>query len=221
VKSFDRESRALLAAARAMGTTGLTHGTSGNASVRVPGGFLVTPSGVPYGELSEEDLVLVLSAAESDPGPDARGRRPSTEWRLHRAVYAARPDAGAIVHAHSEAATALACLRRGIPAFHYMVAAAGGASIRCAEYATFGTEELARAAVRALEERSACLLANHGQVALGRDPAAALALAREVEVLARQYLKALAVGEPVLLSGEEMERVMEAFGRYRRAAEEA
>lgn len=167
----------VVATARALNTSGLNRGTSGNVSARTPTGFLVTPSGFPYEAMTPRDLVaMTLDGA-------AKGRHaPSTEWPFHAAVYRARPEAGAVVHVHSEAAMALACLRRDVPAFHYMVAVAGGRTIRCAPYATFGTDLLAAHAVAALEGRKACLLANHGQLTLGPTLEAALKLA--VELLA-------------------------------------
>lgn len=204
---------AIIRVAREMNAIGLNQGTSGNVSARVAGGMLVTPSAVPYHELAPEDMVLM----ELDGTVlESRGRKPSTEWPLHAAILAARPDVGAIVHAHAMFCTTLACLRRGIPAFHYMVAMAGGDSIRCAPYATFGTPELAHHALTALEERRACFLANHGMVALGESPAAALALAVEVETLAAQYWRTLQVGEPALLDDAEMAEVLERFGSYGR-----
>jgi L-fuculose-phosphate aldolase len=204
---------AIIGVAREMNALGLNQGTSGNVSARVAGGMLVTPSAVPYHELGPEDVVLMeLDGTVLDAG----GRKPSTEWPLHAAVLAARPDVGAIVHAHAMFCTTLACLRRGIPAFHYMVAVAGGDSIRCAQYGTFGTPELANHALAALEGRRACLLANHGMVALGGSPAAALALAVEVETLAAQYWRALQVGDPVILDDAEMARVLARFRSYGR-----
>jgi L-fuculose-phosphate aldolase len=203
---------ALLDAARAMHQRGLSQGTSGNLSARAPEGMLITPSAVPYDDLTPEDMVLMDLDGQVLEGGD---RKPSSEWRMHAALLAARPDAGAVLHAHPMFCTTLACLRRDIPPFHYMIAVAGGDSIRCAPYATFGTPELAGHAVTALEDRRACLLANHGMVALGETPAAALALAAEVETLAAQYWRALQVGEPVLLSAEEMAEVRERFGSYR------
>lgn len=199
----------VVATARALNTSGLNRGTSGNVSVRTPTGFLVTPSGFPYEVMTPRDLVaMTLDGA-------ATGRHaPSTEWPFHAAVYRARPDAGAVVHVHSEAAMALACLRRDVPAFHYMVAVAGGRTIRCAPYATFGTDVLAAHAVAALEGRKACLLANHGQLTLGPTLEAALKLAVEVESLCATYLRALTVGEPVLLSDAEMDEVLAKFATY-------
>jgi L-fuculose-phosphate aldolase len=204
------ERKQLLETAQRMAARGLAPGTSGNVSLRLDdGGMLITPSGVPYDTLEREDLVEVDARGEA-----RSGRRPSSEWRLHRELYLARRDAGAIVHTHSSKATALACLRRGIPAFHYMVAIAGGNDVRCAEYATFGTAELAASAVAALTARRACLLANHGVVALGSTLPAALRIAEEIEVLAAAYLTALSVGEPIVLDDAEMARVHERFTGY-------
>ncbi|WP_439817885.1 class II aldolase/adducin family protein [Zavarzinia sp. CC-PAN008] len=200
----------LIQAARAMAAEGLSPGTSGNISARVAGGLLVTPTGMPADTLEPGDLVML-----DLEGRVLAGRRlPSSEWPFHCAILQARPEVGAVVHCHSRHATALACLRRAIPAFHYMVAAAGGDHIACGDYATFGTQALSDAALAALGPRRACLLANHGQIAVGPDLASALKLAREVEVLAAQYLTALAVGEPVLLDAEEMARVLEKFRTY-------
>lgn len=201
---------------------GLTTGTSGNVSVRARDatydGMLITPSAVPYAALGPHDVVRMGLEGVVHSAPT--GRLPSTEWRMHAGIFRRRDDVEAIVHAHPPWATALSCLRRDIPAFHYMVAVAGGATIRCADYATFGTEELAEAAVEALGARRACLLANHGIVACGASVEAALDLALEVEALAGQYLRAAAVGEPVLLSAEEMERVLERFASYGRPVKE-
>jgi len=208
---------ALIETCREMNRLGLNRGTSGNASVRAPRGLLITPSGLPYERVAPDDLVLL------DPGGRVlEGRRePSSEWRLHARVLAARPDAGAAVHTHPPYATSLACLRRPIPPFHYMVAVGGGTDIPVAPYATFGTEELADHVASALEDRYACLMANHGLLTLGLDPADALARAVEVEALARGYLQALSVGEPELLSDEEMEGVLERFRGYWRRARQA
>ncbi|HLL05297.1 MAG TPA: class II aldolase/adducin family protein [Myxococcaceae bacterium] len=199
----------LIATGRRMNASGLNQGTSGNLSARVEGGFLVTPTGMEYEGLRPEDLVLMRFDG-SHEGP----RRPSSEWRFHRDILAARPEVNAVLHAHSMFSTTLACLRRPIPAFHYMVAMAGGTSIRCAPYATFGTEELSGHAVAALEGRKACLLANHGLITVGVDLAAAFKLAVEVETLAAMYLRALQVGEPVLLDEAEMAVVLEKFKTY-------
>ncbi|NBD14246.1 MULTISPECIES: class II aldolase/adducin family protein [Corallococcus] len=200
---------AMVATARRMNTSGLNQGTSGNLSQRVEEGFLLTPSGMNYEAMTPEDVVLMRF-----DGTHEGRRRPSTEWQLHRDILAARPEVGAVLHAHSMFSTTLACLRRGIPAFHYMVSAAGGTDVRCAEYATFGTPELARHMMAALEGRKACLLANHGMVAVGADLPAAWKLAVEVETLAAMYWRALQVGEPVLLDDAEMARVFEQFRGY-------
>jgi L-fuculose-phosphate aldolase len=200
----------VVTACRELRRRGLTHGTSGNVSVRYGARrFFVSPSGMDYEVLTADDVPLV----------DLDGRwfgrcRPSSEWRFHRDILESRPDVGAIVHTHSPGATALACTGRGIPAFHYMVAVAGGRDIRCAPYFTFGTQELSDAALAALKDRKACLLANHGVIATGADLASALALAGEVENLALQYSAALTLGEVRILDDAEMARVIEKFRSY-------
>jgi L-fuculose-phosphate aldolase len=204
----------LVVAARAMNGLNVNRGTSGNLSVRLDGGFAITPSALPYESLTEDDLVVL-----SDDGRWSDGRRPSSEWRLHAAILTARPEVQAVVHTHPIHATAVACLRRDIPAFHYMVAVAGGDSIRCAGYARFGTDELAQLAVEALDGRLACLLANHGLVALGSTPSEALDLTVEVEALATMFLAASGAGEPALLSSAEMTQVLAAFESYRSGSE--
>lgn len=184
-------------------------GTSGNVSCRISGGFVVTPTGIACDALAAADMVAV-----EDNGR-VRGRKlPSSEWRLHRDIYLRRPDVGAVVHTHSPYATALSSLRRPVPAFHYMVAKTGGAQLRCARYATYGTEALSKNALAALDGRRACLLANHGVVALGADLTAARLLAEEIELLALQYVVARSAGAPVVLPAAEMARVAEKFGRY-------
>ena len=204
----------IIAAARELDALGFMPSKSGNLSCRTPRGFLITPSGLPYAETTPEDLVEVAP----DGAVLGGRRRPSSEWRLHAAAYAARPEVAAVVHTHSPFATALSCARQGIPPFHYMLALAGGPDIRCAAYATFGTEALAQAAVAALEGRRAALLANHGVVALGTRLAGARVLATEVENLARQYLALQAAGmPPVLLTAAEMEEVLGQFGHYGRS----
>jgi L-fuculose-phosphate aldolase len=194
--------------------SGLSQGTSGNLSVRWRAGdvdgLLITPSGVDYVRMRAHDLPFMRLDNGSWSGP----LRPSSEWRFHRDIYVARPEVGAIVHAHPTHATALAVQRRELPAFHYMVAMAGGRDIRCAPYATYGTEALSRNALAALQGRRACLLANHGMIAMGADLASAFALAIEVEQLAQQYLLALATGTPVILADDEMDRVLESFKGY-------
>jgi L-fuculose-phosphate aldolase len=192
-----------------MSDQGLSPGKSGNVSARVDGGFLVTPSGKSYRHLGADELVFVDAAGR------ARGAGvPSSEWRLHRDLYGKHAQAQAIVHTHSPYATTLACLRRTIPSFHYEVALAGGADIRCCGYATFGTQELSDLALAALEGRRACLMANHGVVAFGDNLDAAAGLAEKVEALARLYCQALQLGEPVLLDEAEMARVAEKFKSY-------
>ena len=214
----DAELRAaLVRVGRALVEKGLTRGTSGNVSARTPRGMLITPSGVPWEDLQPEMLVELALEPETPGRLEPSGElRPSTEWRLHARILTLRPDVGAVVHAHPPFATALSCLRRPIPPFHYMVAAAGGQEIPCAPYATFGTAELAEGVVAALGRCRACLVANHGMVAIGSTPESALALAVEVEALAEQYCRAVQVGEPILLSPEEMLRVMHAFEEYGR-----
>jgi len=204
---------AIVATARAMNAQGINRGKSGNVSARLPGprfdGFLITPTGMPYDTMQPRDVVAMSATGE------ARGARlPSSEWRFHQGLYRARDDLRAIVHAHSPFATALACLRRGIPSFHYMVAVAGGRDIRCAPYRTFGTQALADRVVAAMDGRRACLLANHGMIAGGASLAEALALAVEVETLAEMYWRALQLGEPALLSVREMEKVLVRFRSY-------
>ncbi len=201
--------RAVIDTALRMNALGVNQGTSGNVSARWGEGLLITPSGVPYERLEPDSIVFM-----DMEGTPRGGLLPSSEWRFHRDILAARPDVGAVVHTHSAFATTLACLGRGIPAFHYMVAAAGGLDIRCAPYATFGTQALSDHALAALDGRAACLLANHGQIATGPNLEKALALAVEVESLAGMYWRALQIGEPVLLDAEEMAVVLEKFKSY-------
>ena len=183
--------------------------SSGNVSARFGGGFLVTPSGVPSAEVRPEQVVFV----EMD-GTWQGNLRPSSEWRFHRDLYAARPEVGAVVHVHSPFAVSMACLRRGIPPFNYMIAAAGGKTIPCADYATFGTQALSDNILTAMGDLRACLMANHGQVAVGRDLPQALAVAIEVEALCEQYWRACQLGEPVLLTDAEMDEAISAFSGY-------
>jgi L-fuculose-phosphate aldolase len=200
---------AIIATARAMNAAGINRGKSGNVSARIDGGFLITPSGLPYADTTVDDIVAV-----DESGAASGTRKPSSEWRFHRDIYRARKEAAAIVHAHSPFATTLACLDRGIPAFHYMIAMAGGNDIRCAPYATFGTQELSAAALSALDERKACLLAHHGMIAVGESLDRALALAVEVETLAEMYWRALQIREPEVLSDAEMQTVLAKFADY-------
>lgn len=203
----------LAALARESVHCGLNQGTSGNVSVRSRAGFLITPSGQNMAALTADDMVE-MGMDGGVVGEVVGAGKPSSEWRFHRDIYAAFPEAEAVVHAHSPFAVALACLRRDIPAFHYMVAMAGGVDIRCAAYATFGTQALSDAVLLALQDRRACLMANHGLLAWGRNLPAALALANEVEALCGQYLRACQIGEPVLLSDVEMQEVLEKFKDY-------
>ena len=227
---------AVIAVARQLGPRGLSAGTSGNVSARCDRdgapGFLITPSAMPYEAMTPEALAWVAldQPALDQPALDeatplappahwAGSHAPSSEWRMHRDLLAQRPEVHAVVHAHAPAATALACLpdvqRTGIPAFHYMIAVAGGDDIRCAPYATFGTAALSAHAVAALEGRTACLLAHHGILALGASPDDALAVAVEVETLAQMFVHARAAGTPAVLDAAEMTRVLERFARYR------
>ncbi|MBK6466556.1 MAG: class II aldolase/adducin family protein [Rhodobacter sp.] len=193
---------AMLATCRAMDARGINQGTAGNLSARFGTGFLITPSSLAYDRMRPEDIV--------EMGWDGSyvGRRPSSEWRFHRDILQARGDVDVVLHCHSAFATSVACHHRTIPAFHYMVGVMGGTTLRCAPYATFGTQELSDAALAALEGRMACLLGQHGQIALGKTLEAALWMAVEVETLARMYLQALAIGEPPVLSDAEMARVI-------------
>lgn len=200
---------AVATCARKSVTLGLNQGTSGNVSARSHNGFWITPSGRDMTALAGTQMVHM----DSDGVAEA-GQKPSSEWRFHHDIYAAFPEAQAIVHAHSPFAVALACLRRDLPPFHYMIAMAGGTDIRCARYATFGTQALSDAVIEALQGRRACLMANHGLVAWGKTLEGALALAVEVESLSAQYLRACQIGTPVLLSATEMAEVIEKFKDY-------
>jgi L-fuculose-phosphate aldolase len=200
----------LVATARRMSELGLAPGTTGNVSVRTSRGFIVTPSGMAYDQLRGDDAVAIDLDGAIRPGQ----RAPSTEWRLHRELYAARPDAQAVVHTHSLFCTSVACLRRAIPAIHYMVILAGGNEVPCAEYATFGSDELAASVVRALGRGRACLMANHGMVALGDSLGGALQLAAEIETLAAQYWHAVQIGDPHVLPADELDRVRRQFAGY-------
>ncbi|HKT72298.1 MAG TPA: class II aldolase/adducin family protein [Steroidobacteraceae bacterium] len=202
----------VIATCRELTRRGLTHGKSGNVSIRCDARrFFISPTGMDYETLDPDDIALM----DLD-GSWLGRRRPSSEWRFHRDILKSRADVGAIVHTHSTNATALACTGRGIPAFHYMVAVAGGSDIRCAPYHTFGTQELSDAAVKALQDRRACLLANHGVIATGGTLPDALSLAGEVENLAEQYRAALGLGAVRILDEAEMQRVIEKFRAYGR-----
>ncbi|TCJ18189.1 class II aldolase [Parasulfuritortus cantonensis] len=187
----------------------LNRGSSGNVSARWDDGFLITPSGLPSAEVRPDQVVRMTMAG------DAEGDlAPSSEWRFHRDLYSARPEVNAVVHVHSPFAVSLACLRRAIPPFHYMVAVAGGKDIRCAGYATFGSQALSDLVVAAMTDRRACLMANHGLVAVGPDLRLALALAVEVESLCEQYWRASLMGDPVQLSDAEMDEALAKFANY-------
>jgi len=201
--------RYLIETAIEMNCCSINQGTSGNLSIRHESGMLITPSGMAYSTLAPDDIVFVDGNGEHH-GP----RKPSSEWRIHYDIYKARTDAGAILHAHPTDCAALACLNKPIPAFHYMVAVAGGRDIRCAPYATFGTQALSNHVLDALQDRKACLMANHGLICLAGNLDQALALAIEVEQLAQTYIVSLSVGNPVILDDEEMDRVLLKFKSY-------
>lgn len=192
-----------------MNGSGLNQGSSGNLSVRCEGGFLITPSGMDYTDLSTDDIVWMDLDGKSK-GP----RKPSSEWRFHAAIYQHHPEAGAVLHAHPVSCSALACIGKGIPAFHYMVAIAGGRNIRCADYATFGSPELSENVIRALRNRKACLMAHHGLTCFEKNLPRALALAIEVEHLATVYGRVLALGKVDILPDDEMARVLKKFASY-------
>jgi len=200
----------LVSSAKRMSTLGLTPGTSGNVSVRTSSGLLITPSGIPYPDLVPDDIVDIKTDGTIRSGQ----RTPSSEWQLHRDILAARPTCEAIVHTHSLYCTTIACLRKPIPAIHYMIALANSDEIPCADYATFGSAELAANVVRALGDGRAALLANHGMVALGDSLASALRLAAEIETLAAQFWHALQAGVPVILDRAELARVRAKFADY-------
>lgn len=202
--------------ALAMSRSGLSPGRSGNVSARFGDGMLITPSGISYEEIRPKDIVHVAGDG-SVPG---KQRKPSSEWGFHLAAYRARPDMGAVVHTHSLHAVVLACAGRSIPAFHYMVAVSGGIDIPVLPYATFGSERLADTVASGLKDRNACLLAHHGAIALGKTLPEALELAHEVEVLAEQYSKVLAIGPPTVLAESEMRRVLELFKSYGQKAQD-
>lgn len=206
---YAAQRREIIAACLDMNRRGLNQGVTGNISVRVPEGFLITPSGMPYDEMKPGDIVIMR--------PDGRHegrRRPSSEWRFHRDIMAKRPEVGAIAHMHSMFASTLSCLAMDIPAVHYMIVVAGGNSIRCAPYATYGTQEIADGALKALEGRKACLLANHGMIVVGENLKKAMWLAVEVENLAAQYWRALQIGKPNILSKAAVAAVIDQFKKY-------
>ena len=205
--------KAVVATAQEMSARGLSPGRSGNVSARFGDGMLITPTALAYEKMDADDIVFV----DADGGVAGDQLKPSSEWRFHLATYAARPDRHAIVHTHSLHAVVLACAHKPIPAFHYMVAVAGGRDIPCAPYATFGTPELAVHVADGVASRDACLMANHGQIALGETLRSALDLAFEVETLAEQYFKVLLLGSVHILPDDEMARMVEAFKTYGKA----
>ena len=207
--------KAIVATARRMSDSGLSPGRSGNVSARFGDGMLITPTGIAYDELDGADIVYVEAGGEV-PG---KQKKPSSEWRFHSSIYEARADRAAVVHTHSMHATVLACAHRSIPAFHYMVAVAGGDDIPLVPYSIFGGEKLAEDAALALKERDACLLANHGMIAIGETLDGALELAFEVETLSEQYLKVLSIGAPHYLLRSEMKDVLEKFQSYGQKAQ--
>jgi L-fuculose-phosphate aldolase len=209
------ERTAIIATAREMSARGLSPGRSGNVSSRQGQGMLITPSGMKYEDLKPADIVTVVADGKVPPG----NRIPSSEWRFHLAVYRARPDVDAIIHAHSLNATVLACAHRPVPAFHYMVAVAGGRDIPLVPYATFGTEALSNHVAAGLARRNACLMANHGQIAVGASPAHALELASEVETLCEMYIGVLHLGPAHVLPDAEMDLVLEKFRSYGQKAQ--
>ncbi|MDA9432402.1 fuculose phosphate aldolase [Bradyrhizobium sp. CCBAU 51627] len=201
--------QAIIDACRRMNALGINQGTSGNISVRFGNGLLITPTSVPYDTMTPDQIVFM-----GLDGSHAADQKPSSEWRFHLDILKARADIGAVVHAHPTYCTILAIMGVEIPPVHYMIAAAGGDSIRCAPYATFGTAELSEHAVRALEGRLACLLDHHGMIAVGKTLDKAMWLAVEVETLARQYHGCLQIGKPPLLSSAEIERVRQRMAGY-------
>jgi L-fuculose-phosphate aldolase len=207
--------RAVIDTALAMSRGGLSPNRSGNVSCRWGEGMLITPTGLAYEELKPSDIVLV----EADGTVRGKQKKPSSEWRFHFSAYGARPDMNAVVHTHSLHAAVLACAGKPIPAFHYMVAVAGGKDIPLVPYAPFGTDELARYVAEGLADRRACLMAHHGAIAMGETLDAALELAHEVEVLAEQYYKVLTLGPARILSDAEMDDVLERFKSYGQKAQ--
>ncbi|MGU3547110.1 class II aldolase/adducin family protein [Methylobacterium sp. A52T] len=210
---MDRDERiareGVVAAARALDAQGLNRGTSGNVSVRFGDGLLITPSGVPTDRIGPDDVVRM----DLD-GTHAPDRKPSSEWRFHRDILASRPEFHAVVHAHPVYCTAFAICGEAIPAVHYMIAAFGGPTVRCAPYAPYGTEELSDLALAALVDRNACLLANHGMIAAGASLEKALWLAVELETLCQQYAVARQIGTPIILSDDEIGTTVERFRGY-------
>lgn len=206
--------KAIIIACRRLNELGLNQGAAGNISLRIADRLLITPSGITYDEMRPSDVVEIGLDGQREPTQ----RKPSSEWRFHVDLQNARSDISCVLHAHSPYCTALACQRLDIPAFHYMVAVAGGDSIRCAPYATFGTQTLSEHATTALAGRKACLLANHGMIVIGKNLKQTLALAVEVEALATQFWRTLQLGKPILLTRDQMAEVLAAFAGYGQSA---
>jgi len=198
--------------AKMLNTKELSALRSGNVSVRYKEGFLITPSGIKYSSLKNKDIVFVSLKGAFDKKKGI----PSSEWRFHQDIYLNKKEAKAIVHAHSTCATAISSHEKPIPAFHYMVAMAGGNDIKCAKYATYGTRELSKNIIKVLKKRYACLIGNHGQIAFGKNLSTAFELAEEVENLSKQYINALKLGKPKILSSKEMKRVLSKAKNYKR-----
>ena len=198
--------------AKMLNTENLSALRSGNISVRHNDGFLITPSGVKYSSLKIDDIVFVSLNGQFDE----KKQKPSSEWKFHRDIYKNKREANAIVHSHSTNATAVSAHGKSIPAFHYMVALAGGNDIKCADYATFGTEELSNNVIRALENRKACLMSNHGQVAFEKSLDKAFELAQEIENICHQYINALKIGVPKILSNNEMNKILGQIKNYKK-----
>lgn len=208
MESNDQRRHELIATMRSLNAQGINQGKAGNGSVRTEAGFLVTPSAVAYEALTPDDIVAMdFDGKWRCPAK----RQPSSEWRFHRDILDARPEFNAVLHTHGRAVSTLACMKRSIPAFHYMVAIAGGSDIRCADYATFGTQVLSDLACTALADRKACLLAHHGLIVGGSSLSEAFAIAVEVEHLAEVYWRILQLGEPEILDEAEMRRVLTLF----------
>jgi len=201
----------LLDTSRRLVELGLNRGSSGNASVRDGDGMLITPSALPVSGMTVTSMVRMYL-----DGNVLQGGKPSSEWRFHRDILASRPGIGAVIHTHSTFATTLACLRRDVPAVHYMIAMAGGDNIRCTPYSVFGEQVLSDHALEALRDRKACLLGNHGMIALGSDLADALAVAVEVEFVCEVYWRALQAGEPQILTAQQMHEVKQRFVEYKK-----
>ena len=202
--------------AQKLNSTNLSPLRSGNISLKAQNnneeGFLITPSGKKYDSLKADDIVFVSLEGRYDE----KGLQPSSEWRFHKDIYLKKTDAKAVVHAHSPHATAVSSHNKDIPAFHYMIALAGGDNIKCAKYATFGTQELSDNIIEALENRKACLMSNHGQVAYGENLSSAFELAEEVENICHQYINAIKLGEPKILSSSEMDVILEKVKNYKK-----